>query len=189
MILLCPQTFMNLSGRSVKICVESLGVTSEEILVVHDDLDLPLGRVKVAKDGGDGGHKGIQSIFDHLGTHEFSRVKIGIGRPRQGQSVEEFVLSPFCREDKAAAEAVLQKAVHACELFVSEGIAAAMNQINRQERAGSESHSAIYIAGCGEVENPKSEARNPKQFPMTQIQMGKTLGFWVSALIIGTLVF
>jgi PTH1 family peptidyl-tRNA hydrolase len=134
MILLCPQTFMNLSGRSVKICVESLGVTSEEILVVHDDLDLPLGRVKVAKDGGDGGHKGIQSIFDHLGTHEFSRVKIGIGRPRQGQPVEEFVLSPFCREDKAAAEAVLQKAVHACELFVSEGIAAAMNQINRQDK-------------------------------------------------------
>ena len=135
MMLLCPQTFMNLSGKSVEICVESLGVTSEEILVVHDDLDLPLGRVKVAKDGGDGGHKGIQSIFDHLGTHEFSRVKIGIGRPRQGQPVEEFVLSPFCREDKAAAEAVLQKAVHACELFVSEGIAAAMNQINRQDKA------------------------------------------------------
>jgi PTH1 family peptidyl-tRNA hydrolase len=142
-ILLCPQTFMNLSGKSVKICGESLDVTSEEILVVHDDLDLPLGRVKVAKDGGDGGHKGIQSIFDHLGTHEFGRVRIGIGRPRQGQPVEEFVLSPFCRADRATVEGVLTKAVRACELFVSEGIAVAMNQINRQERAGSESHSAI----------------------------------------------
>jgi PTH1 family peptidyl-tRNA hydrolase len=134
-LLLCPQTFMNLSGKSVKICAESLRVRSEEILVVHDDLDLPLGRVKVAKTGGDGGHKGIQSIFEHLGTREFSRVKIGIGRPRQGEPVHEFVLSPFYREDRAVVEAVLQKAVHACELFVSEGTETAMNEINRQEKA------------------------------------------------------
>jgi PTH1 family peptidyl-tRNA hydrolase len=139
LLLLCPQTFMNLSGKSVKICAESLGVRSEEILVVHDDLDLPLGRVKVAKQGGGGGHKGIQSLFDHLGTREFSRVKIGVGRPRQGEPVDEFVLSPFYREDRAAVEAVLQKAIHACELFVSEGIETAMNQMNRQERTGSES--------------------------------------------------
>jgi len=141
--LLCPQTFMNLSGESVKRCVESLGVGSEEILVVHDDLDLPLGRVKVAKKGGGGGHKGIQSIFDHLGTRGFSRVKIGIGRPMQGEPVDEFVLSPFYREDRAAVEAVLQKAVLACELFVSEGIETAMNHINRQEREGSESRAVI----------------------------------------------
>ncbi len=132
LILLCPQTFMNLSGTSVKSCVQSLGVRSEDILVVHDDLDLPLGRVKVAKDGGDGGHKGIQSIFHHLGTREFSRVKVGIGRPRQGRPVEEFVLSPFCREDRAAVEEMLSKAVLACELFVSKGLETAMNQINRQ---------------------------------------------------------
>jgi peptidyl-tRNA hydrolase, PTH1 family len=133
--LLCPQTFMNLSGKSVKICAETLGVTAEQILVVHDDLDLPLGRVKVAERGGDGGHKGIQSIIEHLGTREFSRVKIGIGRPRQGEPIHEFVLNPFYREDCAAVEAVLQKAVHACELFVSEGIDKAMSQINRQEKA------------------------------------------------------
>jgi PTH1 family peptidyl-tRNA hydrolase len=132
LLLLCPQTFMNLSGRSVKACKESLGVRSEDLLVVHDDLDLPLGRVKAAGKGGAGGHKGIQSILDHLGTREFSRVKIGIGRPRQGEPIEEFVLSPFYREDRAAVEAALLKAVHACELFVSEGIEAAMNQMNRQ---------------------------------------------------------
>jgi PTH1 family peptidyl-tRNA hydrolase len=135
-LLLCPQTFMNLSGKSVRICSESLGVRNEEILVVHDDLDLPLGRVKVARRGGDGGHKGIQSILEHLGTREFSRVKIGIGRPRRGEAVHEFVLSPFYRRDRAAVEAVLQKAVHACELFVSEGTETAMNEINRQEGAG-----------------------------------------------------
>ena len=131
-LLLCPQTFMNLSGKSVKMCARSLGVRTEEILVVHDDLDLPLGRVKVAENGGDGGHKGIQSIFECLGTREFNRVKIGIGRPRQEEPIHEFVLSPFYREDRAAVETTIQKAVHACELFVSEGIEAAMNEINRQ---------------------------------------------------------
>jgi len=132
LLLLCPQTFMNLSGKSVKMCAESLGIRTEEILVVHDDLDLPLGRVKVARNGGDGGHKGIQSIFECLATREFRRIKIGIGRPRQGEPIHDFVLSPFYREDKAAVETMLQKAIHACELFVSERIEAAMNQINRQ---------------------------------------------------------
>jgi PTH1 family peptidyl-tRNA hydrolase len=131
LLLLCPQTFMNLCGQSVKRCADSLGVRTEEILAVHDDLDLPLGRVKVAKRGGDGGHKGIQSLFDHLGTREFSRVRIGIGRPKQGELIHDFVLSPFYREDRAAVEATLQKAVHACELIASVGIESAMNEINR----------------------------------------------------------
>ena len=139
MILLCPQTFMNLSGESIKACVESLGVRSEGILVIHDDLDLSPGRVKVAKNGGDGGHKGIQSIFHHLGTREFSRVKIGIGRPGQGGTIEEFVLSPFGREDRASIEGALSRAVHACELFVSLGVEQAMNEINRQDKVGLES--------------------------------------------------
>jgi len=133
LLLLCPQTFMNLSGKSVKLCAEALAVRSENILVVHDDLDLPLGRVKVVKDGGDGGHKGIQSIFHHLGTREFNRVKVGIGRPEQGGPIEEFVLSPFCRQDRATVEGMLSRAVAACEVFVSEGVEAAMNRINRRE--------------------------------------------------------
>jgi PTH1 family peptidyl-tRNA hydrolase len=129
---------MNLSGKSVKRCADSLSVRREDILVVHDDLDLPLGRVKIAKRGGDGGHKGIQSLFDHLGSREFSRVKIGIGRPRQGEPIHEFVLSPFYREDRAAVEAVLQKAVHACERIVSKGTEVAMNEINRPDWEGSD---------------------------------------------------
>jgi PTH1 family peptidyl-tRNA hydrolase len=132
LLLLCPQTFMNLSGTCVKACTESLGVRTENILVVHDDLDLPLGRVKAAKKGGAGGHKGIQSLIDHLGTREFSRVRIGIGRPRLKERVPDFVLSPFYREDRAAVEAMLQTGVRACELFVSEGIETAMNEMNGQ---------------------------------------------------------
>ena len=131
-LLLCPQTFMNLSGKSVKTCAESLGVRTEEILVVHDDLDLPLGRVKAARKGGAGGHKGIQSLLDHLGTREFNRIRMGIGRPRPAESIPDFVLSPFYREDRPAVKAMLRTAVHACELFVSEGIEAVMNQMNGQ---------------------------------------------------------
>lgn len=133
LLLLCPQTFMNLSGKSVEAFKESLNVRIEDLLVVHDDLDLPLGRVKVAKRGGAGGHKGIQSLLDHLGTEEFGRVRIGIGRPRMSEQVPEFVLSPFYREDRPVVKEMLGKAVRACELFVSEGIEAAMNQINRQQ--------------------------------------------------------
>jgi PTH1 family peptidyl-tRNA hydrolase len=88
--------------------------------------------VKAAKKGGAGGHKGIQSLIDHLGTREFSRVRIGIGRPRLKERVPDFVLSPFYREDRAAVEAMLQTAVRACELFVSEGIETAMNEMNGQ---------------------------------------------------------
>ena len=126
---------MNLSGNSVKICAETLGVRIDHVLAVHDDLDLPLGKVKVARNGGHGGHKGVQSLLDHLGARGFGRVKIGIGRPKEGEAVDEFVLSPFYRKDRAAVEAMLQKGVHACELFVSEGIETAMNQVNRQEKA------------------------------------------------------
>jgi len=130
--LLCPQTFMNLSGKCVKACKESLGVRTEGILVIHDDLDLPLGRVKAAKKGGAAGHKGIQSLLDHLGSGEFSRIRMGIGRPKLGEQVPEYVLSPFYREDRLVVEAMLQKAVRGCELFAFQGIEAAMNEINRQ---------------------------------------------------------
>jgi len=130
LLLLCPQTFMNLSGVSVKACSEAFGVRAEDILVVHDDLDLPLGRVKAARKGGAGGHKGIQSLLDHLGTREFNRIRMGIGRPRLAESIPDFVLSPFYREDRPAVKAMLRTAVHACEVFVSEGIEAVMNQMN-----------------------------------------------------------
>jgi len=131
-ILQCPLTYMNLSGRAVKLYKERYGVLNEDIMVVHDDLDLPLGRLRVARDGGSGGHKGVSSIIEALGSKEFARLRIGIGRPRYSESVEEYVLSPFYSDELETLEKVVDLAVEGCELFVSKGIDHAMNRINPQ---------------------------------------------------------
>jgi len=114
----------------VKACVEDYGLEMERIVVVHDDLDLPVGRVKVVRGGGPGGHKGIESIIHHLQSKNFARIKLGIGRPRHGETGEEFVLSPFYVNEREIFHNVIRAAVSACELFVLEGIEKAMNQIN-----------------------------------------------------------
>ena len=137
-ILLCPLTFMNLSGESVRACAAYHALETSRILVIHDDLDIPLGRIKVVKDGGAGGHKGVASIIDHLESTQFSRVKVGIGRPRYGETVEDYVLSPFYVDEKGLAQKAIQVAVNACELFVLEGVESAMNQINCQNLVNKE---------------------------------------------------
>ena len=137
-ILLRPLTFMNRSGQSIKACLDFYRLKAEHILVVHDDIDLPLGRVRVVRKGGGGGHRGVLSIGDQLGTRAFSRVKIGVGRPRCGESIETYVLSPFYREEREVVEEVIRRSVQACELFVSEGVGSAMNQINCKNLAHKE---------------------------------------------------
>lgn len=131
-ILLCPLTFMNLSGESVRACASYYAQETSKILVVHDELDLPLGRIKVVRNGGAGGHKGVSSIIRHLGSTEFCRVKVGIGRPRYGEGVEDYVLAPFYADERGLAKDVLRLAVNACELFILEGVELAMNRINCQ---------------------------------------------------------
>ncbi len=129
-VLLCPLTFMNLSGEAVRDCLRHYGLALDKLLVIHDDLDLPLGRVKIVGHGGAGGHKGVSSIIDCLGSSTFSRVKIGIGRPCRGKSVEDYVLSAFYETEKELVNDVLRMAVEASELFVLEGVETAMNRIN-----------------------------------------------------------
>jgi PTH1 family peptidyl-tRNA hydrolase len=129
-IFLCPLTFMNLSGESVRACASHYALKAGNILVIHDDLDLGLGRIKVVKDRGAGGHKGVLSIIRHLGSTEFCRVKVGIGRPRYGETIEDYVLAPFYADEKGLAREVVRMAVNACKLFVLEGIESAMNHIN-----------------------------------------------------------
>jgi peptidyl-tRNA hydrolase, PTH1 family len=129
-VLLCPLTFMNLSGESVRDCIHHYDLKIERLLVIHDDLDLPLGKIKVVRNGGAGGHKGVSSIIHLLGSSEFSRVKIGIGRPRHGEAVADYVLDCFYDDEKKLAEKVIRMAIKASELFVLEGVQAAMNYIN-----------------------------------------------------------
>lgn len=140
-ILLCPLTFMNLSGEAVRACADYYALEIGTILVIHDDLDLPLGRIKVVKDGGAGGHKGVSSIIRHLENNQFSRIKVGIGRPCHGETVEDYVLSPFYAYEKGLAQKVMEMAVNACELFVLEGVESAMNQINCQNLVNKEENS------------------------------------------------
>ena len=131
-VLLRPVTFMNQSGKSVKACADFYKLDIANILVVHDDIDLPVGKIKVVRQGGAGGHKGVLSIIDHLGTRSFPRVKIGVGRPCYGESTEDYVLGPFYRDEREIMERVIQMGVRACKLFIADGIESAMNDINCQ---------------------------------------------------------
>ncbi len=129
-LLLCPQTFMNESGKAVRACAKYYDMAHENIVVIHDDLDMSLGRIKVVRGGGAGGHKGVNSVIRHLSSMQFPRIKIGIGRQRYGESVEDYVLRPFYGDEKVIVEKVLGTATHACELIVSAGVESAMNCIN-----------------------------------------------------------
>ncbi|MBW1850190.1 MAG: aminoacyl-tRNA hydrolase [Deltaproteobacteria bacterium] len=131
-MLLCPLTFMNRSGEAVRACADYYDLEPGNTLVIHDDIDLPVGRVKVVKDSGSGGHKGVKSIIDYLGSTHFQRIKIGIGRPRYNEPIEDYVLSPFYKDERDIIEDVLRMATEACELYVSRGIEPAMNNVNCQ---------------------------------------------------------
>lgn len=129
-ILLCPATYMNLSGNSIKECSDFFGLTPEKILVIHDDLDLPFGKIKIVRGGGPGGHKGVTSIIESLDSNLFPRIKVGIGRPSFDESIEEFVLSPFYKDQKEFLDNVIHAVIGACRLYLSSGVEASMNHFN-----------------------------------------------------------
>jgi PTH1 family peptidyl-tRNA hydrolase len=129
-------TFMNRSGESIRACIDFFNLQMENVVVVHDDVDLPVGRVRIVRGGSAGGHRGVLSAIQHLGTHEFPRVKIGVGRPRyDGEPVEDHVLKSFYRDEKEVIKEVIQVATHACEWIVDSGVDAAMNHINSRDLA------------------------------------------------------
>ena len=132
LVLLCPMTFMNRSGEAVRACAHYYKIDGDCILIVHDDLDLPLGRIRVARGGGSGGHKGVASVMNHLGTTSFARVRVGVGRPEGDQPVERFVLTPFGSDERDIVLRMIQLGVRACELFIVQGVDAAMQAINGQ---------------------------------------------------------
>ena len=129
-LLLRPATYMNLSGKALKACADNYHIDNDRILIIHDDLDMPLGKIKLVKQGGAGGHRGIQSIFDYFGTNAFSRMKVGVGRPEKGENIEDFVLSPFYETQRELLKEVIIFSVHTCSLYLSEGIETAMNRVN-----------------------------------------------------------
>ncbi len=129
-ILAQPTTYMNLSGRAVISLLRYFDLSGAELVVIHDDLDLPGGRVKLAWDGGAGGHKGVLSVAAALGTPEFYRVKLGIGRPPPGLAPEDFVLRPFPRAEWDAAAALVDRGAQAVVTLITAGLAAAQTQFH-----------------------------------------------------------
>ncbi len=130
-----PQTYMNRSGECVARFADFHRIGLEQILVLHDDLDLPSGKIKVTAKGGAGGHNGIRSLIQHLGSPEFVRLKIGIGRPPrneegQGIPVERYVLSAFSEAELELFNSRLPLINEAVELFIRHGAERCMNQIN-----------------------------------------------------------
>jgi PTH1 family peptidyl-tRNA hydrolase len=128
--LLKPETYMNESGRSVGAAARFFKVEPEQVLVVHDDVDLEPGRLQARAGGGLAGHNGLRSLAQHLGSQEFERLRIGVGRPGRGdpRSVADYVLSPFAPEDDA--DALVSHAADAVESVVSAGLDAAQQRFN-----------------------------------------------------------
>jgi PTH1 family peptidyl-tRNA hydrolase len=128
-ILLKPLTYMNQSGKAVRPAVRRYDIPIAHMLIVHDDLDLPLGKVRLREHGGAGGHKGMESVISFLKTQDIARLRIGIGRPKRG-SPDEYVLQDFSLEERIIMEGTFEKAVAALECFLREGITVAMNEYN-----------------------------------------------------------
>lgn len=136
-ILARPQTYMNLSGEAVSALMRRYRLKTSDLLVVHDDLDLPLGRIRLRAGGSAGGHNGLKSIIAATGSIEFARLKIGIGRPdNEAESrteVVDHVLSGFDSAERRIVEVAVARAVEAIETFIEYGLEAAMNRFNRFE--------------------------------------------------------
>jgi len=131
LILAKPQTFMNLSGQAVQGLLHFYKLPLTNLLVAHDDLDLPLGTIRIRPDGGSAGQKGMVSILERLGTDEFPRLRLGIGRPPGQMQAPDYVLQDFSDAELEIMSATLEDAAEAVLAFVVEGLDAAMNKYNR----------------------------------------------------------
>jgi len=131
-----PGTFVNLSGDSVARLVRKHGIPLSDLLVIYDDLDLPLGKIRLRQSGGSGGHKGMNSIISALGSEDFPRIRVGIGRPQvEEQSISEdtivnYVLSDFSSQEEATIKPVIATVSEAIDCFLTQGIEAAMSKFN-----------------------------------------------------------
>jgi len=125
-----PQTFMNLSGEAVGGLAQFYQLPLEKILIVVDDADLPLGEIRLRPGGGSGGHHGLESVTQHLGSKEYARLRIGIGRQNEARAITGHVLGKFSTEENALLEKVLERAAGQMECWLGAGLQKAMNQFN-----------------------------------------------------------
>jgi PTH1 family peptidyl-tRNA hydrolase len=133
-VLAKPQTYVNLSGKPVSQLVKRFNISPDNLVVIHDDLDLPLGKIRLSYGSSSGGHKGIDSIINYLGSQDFIRLRVGIDRPDKAEASEDeiitYVLSDFTAEQKQAIVQVIPKVSEAILCLLTEGLTPAMNKYN-----------------------------------------------------------
>lgn len=131
--LLCPLTYMNRSGTAVAAVLEAHPELDprSDLLVVFDDLDLPLGRLRLRPSGGAGGHNGLADVLEVLGSRSVPRLRVGIGRPQSGHDPVEYVLAPFAADERRALPGIVARAADAVETAVAQGVGPAMTEVNR----------------------------------------------------------
>ena len=129
-LLLKPQTYMNNSGNALREAKEFYKIDTDKIIVVHDEIDLPLGRIKLKKDGGSAGHNGIKSILANIGSDDFARVRVGVGKPYDKNNVIKHVLSGFSKEERQQLPEVIESARDSVFAIIINGIEKAMNEFN-----------------------------------------------------------
>ena len=141
-LLVKPQTYMNESGRAIAPLMNIYKLAADDLIVAHDDMDIPVGSIRIRKKGSSGGHNGIKSILAQLGDEHFARIRIGIGRPLPGWTVVNHVLAPFPPEDAAKVSEAIRYLVPAIECIVTEDVDKAMNRYNpkKEKKRKSKEH-------------------------------------------------
>ncbi len=129
-ILLKPLTYMNLSGESLIQVLQFYKPELDQILVIYDDLDTQVGQIRLRMKGSAGGHNGIKSIIQHVGTEEFYRIRVGIGRPQQGEKVVDYVLEPFMKAEEGDIHTAVKKSAEAARTWIAEPFEQVMNKFN-----------------------------------------------------------
>jgi PTH1 family peptidyl-tRNA hydrolase len=137
-LLLLPQTYMNLSGEAAGAAMRFFKASLEDVVAVHDELDLPLGRLQLKKGGGSAGHNGLKSLVEHLGGADFLRMRVGISRPPPQWDSAAYVLAQFAGDEERQLEGIFDKVSDGLDLLIEKGASAAMNAVNRRpENPGS----------------------------------------------------
>lgn len=129
-LLVKPQTFMNLSGEAVQLIVHHYQLPLDRLLIILDDVNLPLGKLRIRPRGSHGGHRGLRSVIETLRTQNFPRLRIGIGKPPVGQDLVDYVLSPFAPDEEETLQLTIARATDAVFTFIAEGIERAMSAFN-----------------------------------------------------------
>ena len=129
-LLVKPLTYMNLSGECIVPMMDYFEIAEEDIVVIYDDLDLAVGKLRLRQKGSAGGHNGIKSMIQHLGTQEFNRIRVGVDRPPAGMKVPDYVLSRFKPDEKPLVDEAITKSADACEYWLSSPFLEVMNRFN-----------------------------------------------------------